>query len=106
MNEEVLRGQFHQEMLRIYDECSQFGYRPTRFRQMVNRDGGWETARTLLQGETLSDGFVRLWEENRLDLTVEALVVRDPWRRLFTESEISKAARRLEEMGYSTDGTA
>ena len=106
MNEETLRQQFHQAMLRIYDECSQFGYRPTRFRQMVNREGGWEAARTLLRSETLSDGFARLWEENRLDLTVEALVLREPWRRLFTDAELAQAARRLEEMGYSAGGTA
>ncbi len=73
---------------------------------MVNRDGGWETARTLLRSETLSDESVRLWEEHRLDLTVEALVLREPWRRLFTDAESAQAARRLEEMGYSGDGTA
>lgn len=90
-----LEAQFHQEMLKIYDEASKLGYYPTRFRQMVDEHGGLATAKRLLFGEVPSEGFGRLWELGRIDLTVESLALREPWRRLFTDEELSEAERRL-----------
>lgn len=90
-----LEAQFHQEMLKIYVEASKLGYYPTRFRQMVEEYGGLAAAKQLLSGETPSDGFERLWELGRLDLTVECLALREPWRRLFTDEELREAERRL-----------
>ena len=95
-----LETQFHEEMLRIYDEATQFDYYPTRFRQMVEEHGGLGAAKLLLTGGTPSSGFERLWEEGRLDLSVEALVLRTPWAALFTESESREAERRLEGSDY------
>ena len=100
MTQSDIEYRFHQAMLYIYDECDAFGYRPTRFLRMVNEHGGLETARRLLHSDRLSDGFERLWEEQRLDLSVEAVVSREPWRGLFSELELAIASRRLEEMGY------
>jgi hypothetical protein len=37
----------------------------------------------------------------RLDLTVEALALRKPWRRLFTEEELGKARQRLGQLHYN-----
>ena len=90
-----LEAQFHQEMLKIYVEASKLGYYPTRFRQMVEEYGGLAAAQRLLSGETPSDGFARLWELGRLDLTVECLALGEPWRRLFTDAELREAERRL-----------
>jgi hypothetical protein len=39
-------------------------------------------------------------ERRRLDLTVEAHVLQEPHRALFTEDELERARRRLEEYGY------
>ena len=100
MTESDIEKRFHQAILRIYDECGTFGYRPTRFLRMVNELGGLETARHLLHSDHLSDGFVRLWEEQRLDLSVEAVVLREPWGGLFKDVELAIASRRLEDMGY------
>jgi hypothetical protein len=41
-----------------------------------------------------------LWEHQRLDLSVEALVCEQPWRSLFTEDEIDEAKMRLKRLGY------
>ena len=90
-----LERQFHQEMLRIYDEATKLRYHPTRFLQMVDQQGGLNAAKQLLAGDTLSSGFVRLFELGRPDLTVESLVLKDPWCRLFTDEELNEAERRL-----------
>lgn len=92
--------QFHQEILRIYDEATTFGYRPTRFLQMVNEYGGLQTVRTLLGKDAPSYGFERLWEEGRLDLSVEALALREPWRGLFDLDKLGEAYRRLDGSDY------
>ena len=68
-----MEKRFHQQMLRIYEEAKGFGYYPTYFLRMVEVKGGVSAAKELLHGSQLSDGFVRLWEEGRLDLSVEAL---------------------------------
>ena len=85
-----LEARFHREMLRLYEEATSFGYYATRYRQMVIRRGGLAAAKRLLSYESV--GFGRLWEEDRLDLSVEALVLREPWRELFTQEELRYGA--------------
>jgi len=99
-----LQGRFHLEMLRIYDEAKAFGYHPTYFLRMVVERGGLLAAKQLLSGDRLSDGFVRLWEEQRLDLSIEALAIKDPWSSLFTPEELAEARRRLEGAQFGFDG--
>lgn len=62
---------------------------------MIHERGGLATARSLLQSQNVSEGFTKLWELGRLDLTVEALVLRSPWSQLFTEGELRIAKARL-----------
>lgn len=95
-----LEGRFQQEMLRIYEEAKEFDYNPTYFLRMVVEQGGLPAATQLLGGNGLSDGFVRLWEEQRLDLSVEALALREPWSALFGQEELAEARRRLDGAGY------
>jgi hypothetical protein len=100
-NPTPLEIDFHKEMLDIYrnakEEC---GYNATRFLQMVSNDGGLKTAQKLLATSEPSDGFTVLWENGRLDLTVENLVLNPIYQELFSSEEISKAKTRLEEYGY------
>ena len=87
-------------MLGIHAQAKGFDYHPTYFLRMVVDQGGLPSAKQLLSGSRLSDGFVRLWEEQRLDLSVEALALREPWRELFTQEELDEAQRRLDGAGY------
>ena len=95
-----LQRDFDEAMLQVYvrarDECR---YNATRFLQMLHERRGIETARRLLP--SMSDGYAELWRRGRLDLTVEALILRKPWRRLFTGEELRAARRRLEESNYN-----
>lgn len=97
-----LEAAFHKEMLEIYERAkTECNYVATRFRQMVGELGGFAAAKRLLASEGYSEGLTRLWEENRLDISMEALVLRDPWRKLFTVEELEIAQRRLNELGYT-----
>ncbi len=94
---------FDDAMLQIYKRAvSELGYKPTIFLQMLNADGGVLTAKKLINSPRPSDGYTRLYEEGRLDLTVEAVVIDNPiWHELFTEDELTKARARLKQYRYS-----
>lgn len=96
-------SRFNRAMLDIYrrakEECN---YNATRFLQMISERGGVATAHALLATPGPSDGFTALWECGRLDLTVEAHVLKPEFIRLFTEEEKNIARTRLNEYGYKS----
>jgi hypothetical protein len=97
-----LEAALHKDMVAIYHEADHaVNYRPTQFLRMVEEHGAQETARRLLASEQVSDGFTRLYLENRLDLTVEALVLKPAYASLFTVEERTRAREWLEEAGYT-----
>ena len=61
---------------------------------------GLAAAKTLLAATRHPEGLTRLWEEGRLDISMEALVLRDPWCQLFLDEELSVARKRLKDLGY------
>ncbi|WP_187969326.1 hypothetical protein [Aquibium microcysteis] len=78
------------------------GYNAKLFLQMLNQRGGLATAKHLINATQPSEGYTRLYERGRLDLTVEARVLGNPkWHDLFTAEEIAKAKARLEAYGYT-----
>ncbi len=93
---------FDHAMFDIYRRAdAELGYRPTIFLDMLHKRGGIATARQLINAAKPSDGYTRLYEANRLDLTVEAVVVENPaWHPLFTSEELVRARRRLKDYRY------
>lgn len=79
---------------------TELGYQPSSLRVMVNQHGAVGAARRLLEDRAVTDGFVLLWERQRLDLSVEALVCDQRFDGLFTEAERAAAQERLDEFGY------
>lgn len=99
MNEK-LANEFEEGMRNLYRTIVlETKYRPTALNQMLDHDGGVTTAKRLIYRDVPSDGYTKLWELNRLDLTVEAFVLANPqWYSLFTELELTKAAARLKDL--------
>ena len=96
-----LEQEFHTRMQRIHElAAAECNYRPQRFRQMVEEIGGLPAARRLLRSSEHPEGLTRLWECGRLDISMEALVLQEPWRALFTEDELGTARRRLEDLEH------
>jgi hypothetical protein len=89
---------FDKAMMQIYLVAkNEVGYNATRFLQMLGDHGGVETARRLLPH--MSDGFTHLWQRNRLDLTVESLILQPQWCDLFSDAERKIAHARLIDCG-------
>lgn len=85
---------FAEQLLETYRQCARLGYKPTGMLQMIHDHGAIETAKRLLASPP-SDGFNRLALMNRLEFAIESIVQREPWRRLFTDDELKRAAQRL-----------
>jgi hypothetical protein len=92
-------------MLQIYSVAeTECGYRPTFLLRMVHEHGGVQAAKKLIRAKKQSEGFTRLWELNRLDLSVEAVALEEQWRPLFEVEELEIARRRLQQAGLQLGG--
>lgn len=105
MNEDIQK-QFHEEMLAVYDKVGKStGYWPHRFLKKVKNHGGLAAAKSWLNDSpSVSEGFKRLAGIQRLDFSMEAIILRSPWSQLFTDAEKAVAMQRLEEYGYPVTG--
>ncbi len=78
----------------------ELNYNPSLFMRMFHEHGGLQTAKILITSKGISDGFAKLYMHNRLDLSVEAIILRDEWITLFTDEEIKMAEKKLTDAGY------
>jgi hypothetical protein len=101
---EQLENAFDVAMYSIYRRAlNEAGYNAAIFHRMLLEHRGVETARRLINSRNISDGYTALWERNRLDLTVEALIYdNEKWHPLFTAKELAICRRRLLQYEYIT----
>lgn len=96
-----LEERFHLAAVDLYNRAKrEFGYNGARYLQRVHELGGVDAAKELLASPDMQSGLMRLWEEKRLDLSIEALVVVEPWRELFSSDQIAAAERNLRSLEY------
>jgi hypothetical protein len=98
----TLDAQFDDAMLDIHRSAGELTppYRAHGFLSMVRQHGGKETADRLLAKHEASEGFTELFLRGRENLTisVEYLVLSDPWRQLFTDDQLETARQRLRDV--------
>jgi hypothetical protein len=100
----ALDRDFHRRVVAAAQQCrDDFGYNPTYWLRMIQEHGSVDAAKRLLRGPRASDGFTRLWEEGRLDLSVEFFVLMPEFSLLFSEEEQTEARRRLELYEFDVD---
>ena len=97
-------SEFHRECVAGSERLKrEISYTPTRFNQMVAEHGGPEAVRQLLTGRDASDGFTTLWEAERLEMSVEAMVLLPWYETLFTDEQRATARRRLVDHHFDVD---
>lgn len=72
----------------------------TRFLQTIERFGIVKTAQEILRKGRTSDCFNKLAEAGRLDLTMEATIIKNEYSELFTDEEVNDCYDLLCEKGY------
>lgn len=97
----ALEKKFDEELIKKCEiaqkEC---GYNPARFLQTVAKFGGVKTAKEIMRKGKVSDGFDKLQEAGRIELTMEAVVVDSRYGELFTDDEVNSCYALLCEHGY------
>ena len=93
-------SQLEAAMHEICRESRRLGYVPTRFLQLLNEQGALGTAHQLLPSDQYHDGFTRLWDLRRLDLSLKCVVLKPVFRPLFTEKELNVARCRLRKLDF------
>jgi hypothetical protein len=100
MCEELVAG-LVREMMESVGICkNRYGYNPTRFLQMLEQNGPIDTAISLVMAPKIHEGLSKLWEFKRLDLSIEAIICKEPYRQLFSDDVLARAKSRLQKLGY------
>ncbi len=92
---------FHDALMDATRECKRLRYNPAYAPRMVVELGAVGACKRLPEESEVSEGFTRLWELRRLDLTVEAVVLRPEFASLFSPDERAVARQRLESVGFA-----
>jgi len=78
----------------------ELNYNPIQFFSMLENGGAVLTAKKLLNAKHIPNGFSKLWEYERLDLSLEAIILNPKWKHLFNDDEIEEALKRLREANF------
>ena len=100
MQNSVLASELQREFLRSIRDSSSMGYNPARFLRMLQDHGPVITAVHLVMSQQEPEGFETLFISRRLDLSVEAIILQEPYRQLFVHEVLEKAEQKLKEIGY------
>lgn len=62
---------------------------------MISKYGSVGAVKQLINSTTLSSGFEKLWKIDRLDLSLEYIILEPEWNDLFSANERRKAKLKL-----------
>jgi hypothetical protein len=83
-----------------YETLSHMGFGD---REGLDEYGAVAMTHRHLKSKFASAGFTRLWEMGRLELSIEAIVLRPEFQSLYSAEELAVARERLSSKGYSVD---
>lgn len=94
------------------DEAVQLGFNaPNYFLQMLGNYGSVETVHRLLASRKISAGLTNLWElgqrrnqlQKFLGLSMEAIILQEPYCQIFSQEQLEIAKSRMVNLGYAVD---
>jgi hypothetical protein len=83
-----------------YDALSHMGFGD---REGLDEFGAVAMTHRHLKSKFVSASFTRLWEMGRLELSIEAIVLRPEFQSLYSADELKVARERLSNKGFSVD---
>ena len=101
----TIEEQFEQVLIEDCNTCTRtLKYNPTRTRELIGRLGGVGAVKNLMarypDPNGYSDGFEKLCLAGRLDLSLEAKMLKSEFQSLFTPEELELARKRLAVYDY------
>lgn len=94
-----LEGKLGERLRHDINVCRELGYVPTGFIGMISKQGAVGACISVVVASRIPDGFLKIFELGRLDLSVERTVLDGPWRVLFSDEVIAAAKKRLRQYG-------
>jgi hypothetical protein len=88
---------FEARVKKAVQEMIALGYSPRVFENMIFELGTVAAVKKLINTSRVTEGFTRLWELNRLDLSMENIIQEAEWKDLFSDAERETAKKRLAE---------
>ena len=99
-----IEKKFNEDMRDIYLIAKkELKYNASRFWQLVSEKGGVQAAKVLIAKDGGTYGFEILWEHGRLDLSVEAHVLKVEYEDIFTDEERKMCKDRLISYGFDIE---
>lgn len=96
-----LEKKFSEEWMKKEEESQGMeGYNPARNLKNIQERGGVSVARRVLDRICCSENFEILKRNNRLDLSMEALIVKGEYAVLFEDNEVNQCLALLCECNY------
>lgn len=97
-----LKRELRDRYIETYNACKKFKYTPRAFLDMVVSDEDIvEVTRRLIHKDGGTSGFTTLFENGRMDLSVEKIILEPRYRVLFDKEDLVAAYARLKEYHYS-----
>lgn len=96
-----LKNKFNEDVIESIEGSKKLGYIPTRFIQMLQKENndGYKLALKIVKTNAVS-GLEKLWEMGRLDLTMEARILKPEYKDLFSKEIIDICTKKLKQLGY------
>ena len=92
----ALEEKLRVELISNTKECRKLGYNPTAFLEMLNKYGALGTVQKLIHAPHVSDGYSKLFMLGRLDLTLEAIMLKPEYQILLTKDELAICVARIQ----------
>ena len=94
----ALERKLYDRMIDVIRICQrELRWKPIAAIQMIFKHGPVKAARRMVLTAGGTDGFARCWEAGRLELSFEAIILGEEFRRLFGEEVLAVAHARLEQ---------
>ena len=101
MENKKLQNKFNDDIIDSIEESKKLGYVPTRFIQMLQKSNGNANELAIsLVSKDVTFGLKKLWEKGRLDLTMEARIIKPDFQELFPKEIVDLCKKKLEKFGY------
>lgn len=97
----ALQNKFNEEVFESVEKMKKEVYAPVRFIKMLHQanNNAFEVAQKVV-AKRATIGLEKLYEKGRLDLSMEALIVKPEYEELFPPQVINVCKRRLKSLGY------
>lgn len=103
MQKSILKNKFNAEVMESIKQIKKEIYTPTRFIRMLYQynNNAVEVVKTLVAKDS-TIGIEKLYQKGKLELSIEALVIKPEYKELFPIEIVNICSRKLEKLGYKT----